>query len=126
MPGKTILVVDDDDDSREVVATVLADEGYHVETAASGKLALTALAAMPDGEPALVVLDVMMPEMSGLDVLRVLRSAGRLPKLRVIILSATPELAQGLGARQVMRKPFDVGTLLAFVRAHVADLPLRR
>ena len=126
MTGKTILVVDDDEDSRTLLSTALGNEGYRIETAASGELALAALSSMPEGEPALVVLDVMMPDMSGLDVLRILRSTGRLPQTRVLVLSATPELAQGLGARQVVRKPVDLETLVAFVHSHVAGLPLRR
>ncbi len=90
--------MDDDEDGRDLMSTVLVTAGFRVDTAANGRLALLALELMAEGEPALIILDVMMPVMSGPEVLRVLHDTGRLSSLSVIVLSATPELAHGLGA----------------------------
>lgn len=120
---KKILVVEDDEDSRDMLATVLMDEGYTVETAANGRLALQALEAMPTGDPALVILDVLMPEMSGLEVLTTLKDEGKLPHMNIVVLSATPFLAKGFGARQILRKPISLDGLVALVREYTADAP---
>ena len=83
-----LLVVDDDPDSRDVVTRSLAREGYSVKSAANGREALVAVAmTMPD----LIILDAMMPEMSGVEFLQVIRSYLRWSTVPVILLTAFAE-----------------------------------
>ncbi|RMF19431.1 MAG: response regulator [Deltaproteobacteria bacterium] len=112
-----ILVVDDDAATRQVVRYLLEDEGYHVIEAASGEEALEVARRRT---PSLVTLDVMMPDMSGWDVLRVLREDGDLRSVPVLLLSVLAgrehsEHALKLGANAVLSKPVDETELLAAV-----------
>ncbi len=113
---KMILVVDDDDDIRETVASALTDDGYAVRMAVNGQDALDKLAAMSEGEPCLVLLDLTMPVMTGLELLGVLLADGRVPGLPVVVVSAQAHEADGLGARRLMRKPVTIDRLLTTVR----------
>jgi two-component system response regulator MprA len=112
-----ILVVDDDARLRIAVRRGLALEGYRVLEAASGEEGLEKVRQhLPD----LVVLDVMMPGMDGLEVARTLRSAG--DGVAILVLTARDRVAErveGLesGADDYMVKPFDFDELLARVRA---------
>ena len=111
-----ILVVDDDPHLREVVCYALGRAGYAVREAADGRAALEAVAAR---EPDLVVLDVLMPEMDGLAVLRELRRTSRVP---VVILSSRGEevdrvVGLELGADDYVPKPFSPRELVSRVRA---------
>ncbi|MDB4990025.1 MAG: Transcriptional regulatory protein [Myxococcaceae bacterium] len=81
------MVVEDDDDIRELVAELLRDEGYDVREAENGQRALEQLDSM-DKEPCLVLLDLMMPVMSGPQLLRILEQSHRLASLPVVVLSA--------------------------------------
>jgi CheY-like chemotaxis protein len=112
---KTILVVDDDDDIRETVALALTDDGYDVRLAVNGRDALDKLAAMSAGEPCLVLLDLTMPVMTGLEMLGVLLADGRVPGLPVIVVSSQAHEAHGLGARRLVRKPVTMDRLLTTV-----------
>ncbi len=111
-----ILVVDDDATVADVVARYLAHDGYEVETVADGRVALErALAAPPD----LVVLDLMLPGMDGLDVCRRLRALAPVP---IVILTARGQEADRivgleLGADDYVSKPFSPKELVARVRA---------
>jgi DNA-binding response OmpR family regulator len=111
-----ILIIEDDATVAEVVARYLVREGYHVETAADGAQGLArALADLPD----LVVLDLMLPTMSGLDVCRRLRAVAPVP---VIMLTARADEVQRvtgleLGADDYVAKPFSPRELTARVRA---------
>ena len=87
-----ILVVDDDIQIRRALGRVLADRGYEVDQAASGEEAVEKAAAAP---PALMVLDLSMPGMSGLDVCRELRSWTGLP---IIVLSVNDRSADKVAA----------------------------
>lgn len=97
-----VLVVDDDADVRESIATALEEVGYPVQQAANGKDALRTLESM-SGQPCLVLLDMMMPEMSGEEFLQVLDAAHRLATLPVVVVSAQDRT--GRGPRRVLRKP---------------------
>lgn len=114
-----VLVVDDDPDILQFVQVNLELEGYTAERANSGRLALdVAKGALPD----LVLLDVMMPEMDGLTVLRRLRSAPATANVPVILLTAkalSEDRVRGLdlGADDYITKPFDVEELMARVRS---------
>ena len=116
MSGETILIVDDEPTIVEVVGLYLQREGFRVITAADGG---AALALVEQQRPDLVVLDLMLPGISGLDVMRRLRASGALP---IILLTARSEEADRvvgleLGADDYVTKPFSSRELVARVKA---------
>ncbi len=116
-PGVRVLVVDDEAAIRDLVATVLRYEGFVVEEASSGREALAAAAAF---RPALVVLDIMLPDHDGLEVMRRLRRDGL--GAGVVFLTAREETQDKvagleLGADDYVTKPFSLEELVARVRA---------
>ncbi len=113
----TVLVVEDDASLRDGLARRLADAGYRVDTAATGPDALAAAAAHP---PDVVLLDVMLPGMDGLDVCRRLRA--EFPLLAIVMLTARADeldrvVGLEVGADDYVTKPFSVHEVLARVRA---------
>jgi two-component system, OmpR family, response regulator MprA len=112
----TILVVDDDPHILSVVSRGLHFEGYDVQTAADGPEALRIARADP---PHVVVLDVMLPGMDGLEVCRRLRRGLNVPILMLTARDAVPDRIAGLdsGADDYLIKPFDFDELLARIRA---------
>lgn len=113
-----ILVVDDDPDILQFVRMNLELEGFDAETAGSGQEALDAAKARP---PDLVLLDIMMPAMDGLTVLRRLRQSPATSNVPVIILTAkalAEDRVRGLdlGADDYITKPFDLEEMVARVR----------
>ncbi len=113
-----VLVVDDDPDIVQFVRMNLELEGFEAETAENGRIALDMAKARP---PDLVLLDVMMPEMDGLTVLRRLRSSPATANIPVIILTAkalAEDRVKGLdlGADDYITKPFDLDELIARVK----------
>ena len=116
MSGERILVVDDEPIVTEVVQRYLIREGYQVQLAATGRAALS---QARDHAPDLVVLDLMLPEIDGLEVCRQLRAESSVP---IIMLTAKGEesdkiLGLGLGADDYLTKPFSFRELQARVRA---------
>jgi two-component system phosphate regulon response regulator PhoB len=116
--GDRILVVDDEPDITALVAYHLARSGYRVSTAASGT---EALQAAREELPALVVLDLMLPELSGFEVLERLRADRALADTPVLMLTARrdePDRVQGLslGADDYLVKPFSPQELVLRVR----------
>lgn len=112
---KPILVVDDDADIRETVADVLDHLGYSVITAENGRVALDLLRAGPP--PALILLDLMMPDMDGWEFLSELRASPPFESVPVVILSAM-DRARGPAEAGYLRKPFDLDDLLAVVERY--------
>lgn len=113
-----LLVVDDEDTIRELLSGSLRFAGYEVATAGSGAEALRAAAS---ARPDLVLLDVMMPDGDGLEVVRRMRSAGG-PEVPVIFLTARDEVCDRLagfetGADDYVTKPFSLDEVLARIRA---------
>jgi two-component system OmpR family response regulator len=111
-----VLIVDDDAHIRNVVRFALQKEGFRTDEAVDGRQALARIEAEP---PALVVLDIMMPEMDGAEVCRKLRATSRLP---IIFLSSRDEeidriLGLELGGDDYVSKPFSPRELVARVRA---------
>jgi len=118
----TVLVVDDSPENLELMGGLLGDL-YRVKVANSGSRALKIL----EGEllPDLILLDVMMPEMSGWDVCRVIQSTKRLAHIAVIFLTAKTnpddeKLGFDLGAVDYISKPINPATLLARVKTHLS------
>lgn len=112
----TVLVVDDDPHIREIVSFALRKDGFETVEAANG---LEALALYERDAPALVVLDILMPEMNGTEVCRRLRERGSVP---IVFLSSKDEeldriLGLELGGDDYVTKPFSPRELVARVRA---------
>jgi DNA-binding response OmpR family regulator len=112
----TILVVDDEISIQELVKLYLENEGFRVESAGSGKEALERIDVV---KPSLVVLDIMLPDMNGLDVCRELRQRADVP---VLMLTARKDdidkiLGLEMGADDYLTKPFNPRELVARIRA---------
>ncbi|HST69520.1 MAG TPA: response regulator [Solirubrobacterales bacterium] len=117
--GKTILVADDDRDILELVAFRLERAGYEVLTAGDGE---QALATAREHRPALAVLDVMMPKLTGYDVVKAMRAEEGTSRIPVILLTARvqeADVSRGFeaGADDYIRKPFSPQELRARVEA---------
>ncbi|MGI0487527.1 response regulator [Pantanalinema rosaneae CENA516] len=113
-----ILVVDDIADNSFLLQMILEEEGYQVEIADSGQLALDSIATNP---PDLVLLDVMMPDMNGFEVTRRIRQNSDVPFIPILLITGylDPHPADGfeVGADDFIRKPIDVDLLLNRVHA---------
>ncbi|MCP3137858.1 response regulator transcription factor [Pyxidicoccus xibeiensis] len=112
----TVLVVDDDPHLREIVRFALEQGGFHVEEASDGR---AALARVERAVPALIVLDIMMPELDGLAVCREVRRKHELP---IVFLSSRDDevdriLGLELGGDDYLTKPFSPRELVARVKA---------
>lgn len=113
---RRILLVEDDPKTRAMVALYLQREGYDVETAEDG---LRALELVRTREPHLVILDLMLPRLNGLEVCRALREAGGPAIIMVTAMSTEEDKLTGLdlGADDYVTKPFSPRELMARVRA---------
>jgi two-component system KDP operon response regulator KdpE len=116
MSGERILIIDDEPQIRRALKTALGGHGYEIELADDGEQALAMLAMRP---PDAVILDLVMPGIDGLEVLRQTRAWSDVP---VIVLSARGQegdkvTALDLGADDYLTKPFGVNELLARLRA---------
>jgi DNA-binding response OmpR family regulator len=101
-----VLIVDDDSDGSEIVATFLRRCGHAVDCVSNGQRAMSALIASP---PAAVVIDLRMPKMDGISLLQVMRSYLRWVEMPVILLSAYASeeqcrLAREMGVRHIFHK----------------------
>ncbi len=111
-----VLVVDDDRAIRELLRVMLEMEGYEVATADNGCAALEALEAA--GEPWVVLMDVMMPRMSGVEVCRRLNAAGASGRRHQVALMTAGLMARDEcpePARALLRKPFDLDDVVRLV-----------
>jgi two-component system, chemotaxis family, chemotaxis protein CheY len=114
MSDGTILVVEDDVDIRECYQSLLEREGYRVTTAQNGQEALDVLSRE---HPSLILLDLMMPVMSGPEFLEAMRLDSNSFDIPVVIVSAYGELADATaGVAGFLRKPVDLPALLGTVR----------
>jgi two-component system response regulator RegX3 len=118
-----ILVVDDEQSYRDALAIALQREGFLVDTASDGP---EALARFDAARPALVLLDVMLPKISGIDVCRELRTRSRVPIIMVTAKTAEIDAVVGLevGADDYVTKPFRLRELIARVRVALRRVPL--
>ena len=117
MSGR-VLLIEDEPNIIEAIRFILSRDGWRVDTHSDGKSALDAVEAR---KPDLIILDVMLPNRSGYDILNDLRADPATEALPVLMLTARVqkkdrELAEKLGASRFMTKPFSNGEVLAAVR----------
>lgn len=110
----TVLIVDDDSPIAETLAMIIEDMGYSVVLAYNGREGLAAAMRVP---PNLIITDLMMPQMTGAEMLAALR-ATRLNMPPILVLTAGERTyAQDVGATATIAKPFDVKVLESVVRS---------
>lgn len=119
MAKESILVVEDEEDILELVTYNLSKEGYQVRGAVSGEEGLKSVRSNP---PGLIVLDLMLPGVDGLEVCRRLKADPRLAQIPVVMLTAKGEEADvvaglELGADDYITKPFSPRVLMARIKA---------
>ena len=107
MTQKTVLIVEDEEDAAELFAEMMRVSGYRVLKTSNSKTAIT---MMNEDKPDVVLLDIMMPEVSGLDILRQMRGDSNLSRIPVIVLSAKgmpADIKNGMeaGASTYLTKP---------------------
>lgn len=117
--GRTVLLIEDEPNITEAIRFILSRDGWAVDTHADGA---TAMDAVRRRNPQLIILDVMLPNRSGFDILAELRASSDFSGLPVLMLTARGqerdrERAQELGANQFMTKPFSNAEVLASVNA---------
>ena len=117
-PGQRILIVEDEESLADSVRYNLEREGYAVTVAIDGRKALERFRAEP---PSLVILDLMLPEVSGLDLCRAIRAESAVPIIMVTAKDSEADKVSGLelGADDYVTKPFSVRELVSRVRAHL-------
>lgn len=117
-PPDEVLIVEDEESLVESVRFVLESEGFAVSSVSDGP---SALEAVREGNPSLVLLDLMLPGMSGIDVCRVIRQESDVPILMVTAKDTEADRVLGLeiGADDYITKPFSTRELVARVRAHL-------
>ena len=111
-----VLLVEDDDKTAQVVRSYLLSEGYDVQIAADG---LAALRAAQNDPPAIVVLDLMLPKVDGLEVCRTLRRLGNIPIIMLTARTTERDKLEGLraGADDYVSKPFSPRELVARIKS---------
>jgi two-component system NtrC family sensor kinase len=122
----SVLIVDDDPQIRKLCRLTLQEKGYGVQEATNGK---KALAAIEEGNCDLIVLDLSMPDMDGIEFLMAVRA--ELPKLKIIVMSGFMggtmlPTAKLLGGAATLPKPFSPESLLSLVDEALAEsIPVR-
>ena len=118
MSNERVLVVEDEEALVASIRFALESEGYEVVTATDG---VAGLAAVNDANPALILLDLMLPGMSGVDVCRQIRLTSDVPIMMLTAKDSETDKVLGLemGADDYITKPFSTRELLARVRAHL-------
>ena len=111
-----ILVVDDDSEASEILAELLSQKGYTVARAENGRQALDYLT---HAKPGLIILDLMMPEMSGWEFRERQQNDPRLKSIPVVVVSASG-LVEHVEAAAVLSKPLDFGCLMRVVERNIA------
>jgi CheY-like chemotaxis protein len=113
-PKTTVLVIDDEPSVRGSIEKLLTRSGYDVRLAADGREALELVTSGP--APDVIVLDLMMPVMTGFEVLSAMRVNERWAKIPVVVLTGTTGYsADHLGVAATMEKPFDIQQIKAAI-----------
>ncbi|WP_179953311.1 response regulator [Desulfobotulus mexicanus] len=123
-----ILIVDDNTDNLRVLTAILKTKGYEARPVSSGPMALKAIAARP---PALILMDIMMPEMDGFEVCRRIRSDSANEEIPLIFITALDALEDKLkafsaGAVDYITKPFHEAEVLARIHTHLSLFHARK
>ncbi|MFL5814731.1 MAG: response regulator [Bdellovibrionia bacterium] len=115
---KNILIIEDDESIRKMIASVLEIEGYSISAAANGKQALETIqnGALPD----IILLDMMMPVMNGWDFLDFVRANATTSKIPIIVVSAYAEIAKSVKPNAVVPKPVQLKSLLKAIEGLAA------
>ncbi|MFX0122766.1 MAG: PleD family two-component system response regulator, partial [Candidatus Hodarchaeota archaeon] len=118
---KRILIVDDEEDTLEMLSTILEHENYITWKATNGKEALELVKKLPD----LILLDIRMPKVSGLEVCRRLKQDDKFKNIPIIIFSAKVlshdiELGLNAGADEYITKPFKTKELTQLIKKHIS------
>ena len=118
---KTVLIVDDEEVNLQLLSNILRAQGYGTETASTG---VEAFQAIQKNCPDMVLLDIEMPEMDGLTLLKKVRETHgpqKLPVVMITIKDSSEDIVQALdsGANDYVTKPIDLSVLLARIRAHL-------
>ncbi len=121
--GKNVLVIDDCEDNLLLVRFILEPLGFKVSSASNGEEGISKINHAP---PDLIILDLMMPDISGLEVIRRLKSNCNLPDIPTMLLTANTSLKpeDAIAADELFYKPFDIDHLLLKVDSllsHKAD-----
>lgn len=114
----TILVIDDDDDNRDALGEVLRDEGYEVTCARDGAEALALLRGM---RPDVILLDLNMPTMDGMEFRAAQRRDPSLALIPTVVMTASDRLSRAMGElapEATVRKPLKLGSLLSVLRRY--------
>src|SRR5215831_19978376 len=127
MDEPVVLVVDDSPTVRKIVQLTLQRERIHVVTAGDG---LSALAAVADEQPDLILLDIMLPRMDGYNICQVVRRNTAFRDMPIIMLSGKDGLFDKMrgklaGSTEYITKPFDSAELVATVKRYLETVPLR-
>jgi CheY-like chemotaxis protein len=120
MATPKILIVEDSDDSREMLAELLRCAGYRVEEARNGLEAYSLLKTTSE-RPTLMLLDLMMPVMSGPELIEVLSNDDTLSQLPIVIVSAAVESIRTGAVKAALKKPIHFETLLEIVGEYCSD-----
>ena len=118
-----ILIVDDDEDIRDVIMMLLTRSGYEADVASDGLAALDAIRAR--GRPALVLLDLRMPNMSGPEFIAAVQKDPLLRTIPIVVLTGDAVAVQsveGLGVQGYISKPFDYVDLIQVVHRFIGPL----
>ena len=123
MSGKTILYVEDNEFNRKIVRQLLAKTTYRLREAVDGEAGVAAALATP---PDLILMDIQLPKMSGLDATRQLRNDPRTAAVPIIVvtsfaLSGDDQKATAAGATAYLAKPYSPRVLLAKIREIVPE-----
>lgn len=118
---ETILIVDDTPNNLRILSQILSDAGYIVRPCPSGKLALKAARAQI---PSLILLDIVMPEMDGYEVCKILKTDAKTENIPILFISALDDLSNKMKAFEVggldyITKPFHAGEVLARIKTHL-------
>jgi two-component system sensor histidine kinase/response regulator len=113
----TVLVIDDEDVLLEMIATLIEEAGHRALTATNGAEALDLL-HMEKEPPALIVSDVMMPRLNGIELARVIKNDAKLRYVPVILMSAAGRPSHENSADDFLHKPFDLDVLESLIQQY--------
>jgi len=108
---KTILIIDDNDHNRLLVKMILEKKGYTVLEAESGRAGIS---IAREKKPDLIILDIMMPELDGWEVIQILRQSSETNSIPVVVFTALDNL-ENIDADGVLQKPLDINQLFKTV-----------